>query len=52
MILKVPFKKNHSLSEFNTFISTDLQWSVFESGCNMHTPNEFIKANVIIVNVT
>lgn len=26
------------LSEFYTFVSTDLQWRAFESTCNMHMP--------------
>lgn len=43
--------RSHSSSEFNTFINTDLQWSVSESTDNMHMPNEFIKTSVIALNV-
>lgn len=29
--------------QFRTSINTDLHWSAFESTCNIHMPNEFIK---------
>lgn len=51
MILKTPLKERHSWSECNTSVSSDIQWSVFESTCNMHVPNKFIKTSVITVSV-
>lgn len=29
--------------QFRTSINTDLHWSAFESTCDIHMPNEFIK---------